>query len=313
MPATGAISSRTDAVHRRPNKSAEKPQDALGEFELQNQELLRTLEELRVRQEELTHLNHELEDTNRGVVALYAELDEKADHLRQADALKTKFLSNMSHEFRSPLNSILALSDLLLGHSDGPLNSEQAQQVGFIRKAADDLYELVNDLLDLAKVEAGKLEIRPTVFEVVKLFGALRGMLRPLFLNQSVGLTFEVDDNVPAIYADEGKVSQILRNFISNALKFTERGEVRVSASIQGDRLILAVADTGIGIAPEDQERIFQDFTRSTILCSASLKEPALDCPYRASWRACFTEMYTLKASPGGGQRLHWIFLFNGR
>lgn len=257
----------------------EQPRDALGELELQNQELLRILEELRRRQEELTELNHELEDTNRGVVALYAELDEKADHLRQADALKTKFLSNMSHEFRSPLNSILALSDLLLGHSDGPLNSEQTQQVGFIRKAADDLYELVNDLLDLAKVEAGKVEVRPGFFEVANLFGALRGMLRPLFLNKSVSLAFEIDETLPLIYADEGKVSQILRNFISNALKFTERGEVRVSARHRDDRLIIAVADTGIGIAKEDQERIFQDFAQIDSPLQRKLKGTGLGLP----------------------------------
>jgi len=105
--------------------AAEKPQDAFSEIQLQNQELLRTLEELRKRQDELKRLNRELEDTNRGVVALYAELDEKADHLRRADDLKSKFLSNMSHEFRSPLNSILALSRLLLDGVDGPLNSNR--------------------------------------------------------------------------------------------------------------------------------------------------------------------------------------------
>ena len=132
----------------------------------QNQELLRTLEELRHRQEELERLSQELEDTNRGVVALYAELDEKADHLRRADELKSRFLSNMSHEFRTPLNSILALSRLLLDHVDGPLSEEQTRQVAFVRKAAEDLSELVNDLLDLAKVEAGKIVIRPVEFDV---------------------------------------------------------------------------------------------------------------------------------------------------
>jgi signal transduction histidine kinase/CheY-like chemotaxis protein len=245
-----------DGIHR------EDPLDTLGELELQNQELLRTLDELRKRQEELSQLNQELEDTNRGVVALYAELDEKADHLRQADLLKTKFLSNMSHEFRSPLNSIRALTDLLLGHSDGELNAEQTHQVGFIRKASDDLYELVNDLLDLAKVEAGKVEIHPTHFEIANLFGALRGMLRPLFLNQSVLLQFEIEGAPISLFTDEAKVSQILRNFISNALKFTEHGEVRVTARVEGDRVLLAVADTGIGIDVKDRERIFQDFAQ---------------------------------------------------
>ena len=108
------------------------------------------------RQEELERLNQELQDTNRGVVALYAELDERADHLRRADELKSKFLSHMSHEFRTPLNSILALSRLLLSRSDGDLTAEQETQVRFVRKAAENLTELVDDLLDLAKVEAGK-------------------------------------------------------------------------------------------------------------------------------------------------------------
>jgi signal transduction histidine kinase/DNA-binding response OmpR family regulator len=241
----------------------EGPQDAFQELQHQNQELLRAMEEIRTRQIELTRLNRELEDTNRGVVALYAELDEKADHLRRADELKTRFLSNMSHEFRSPLNSILALSGLLLDRSDGELSREQQIQTDYIRKAARDLLDLVNDLLDLAKVEAGKVEAKPLEFRVADLFAALRGMLRPLLLNQSVDLVFEDVDHIPAMFSDEGKISQILRNFISNALKFTERGEVRVSARLaENDDVIFSVADTGIGIAPEDQDRIFQDFTQ---------------------------------------------------
>jgi signal transduction histidine kinase/DNA-binding response OmpR family regulator len=241
----------------------EGPQDAFQELQHQNQELVNALEEIRTRQIELTRLNRELEDTNRGVVALYAELDEKADHLRRADELKSRFLSNMSHEFRSPLNSILALSGLLLDRSDGELTSEQAQQTEYIRRAARDLLDLVNDLLDLAKVEAGKVEAKPVEFRPADLFAALRGMLRPVLLSQAVDLVFEDVDEIPTMFSDEGKISQILRNFISNALKFTERGEVRVSASLAGDRdVIFSVADTGIGIAPEDQQRIFQDFAQ---------------------------------------------------
>ena len=107
------------------------------ELQQQNQELLNILGELRRRQEELSVLNHELEDTNRGVVALYAELDEKADHLRRADQLKTRFLSNMSHEFRTPVNSILALSNLLLNRKDSAMDGDERQQVTFIKKSAD--------------------------------------------------------------------------------------------------------------------------------------------------------------------------------
>jgi signal transduction histidine kinase/CheY-like chemotaxis protein len=242
----------------------EAPSDPFEEVQRQNQELLRTLEELGRRQEELTSLNRELEDTNRGVVALYAELDEKADHLRRADDLKSRFLSNMTHEFRTPVNSILALSRMLLERTDGDLTLEQERQVTFVRKAAESLSELVNDLLDLAKVEAGKVDIRPVAFEVERLFGALRGMLRPLLASDTVALNFDDASELPPLYTDEAKVSQILRNFVSNALKFTESGEVRVSADLAADQraVVFSVADTGIGIAPEDQERIFEEFSQ---------------------------------------------------
>ncbi len=236
----------------------------MDELRQQNGDLLNTLEELRQRQEELARLNRELEDTNRGVVALYAELDERADHLRRADEVKTRFLSNMTHEFRTPLNSILALTRLLLERVDGELTAEQEKQIYFIRKSAENLSDLVNDLLDIAKVEAGKVVIRPAEFDVRGLFGALRGMLRPLLLNTSVNLVFEEPEDLPLLVTDEGKVSQILRNFLSNALKFTERGEVRVSAQLSADNkaVIFSVSDTGIGIAPEHQSVIFQEFAQ---------------------------------------------------
>ena len=242
----------------------EKPRDAIEEVQRQNQELLQAMAQLTRRQEELGILNRELEDTNRGVVALYAELDEKADHLRRADEIKTRFLSNMTHEFRTPVNSIQALAAMLLSRTDGELSPEQEHQVRFIRKAADSLSELVNDLLDLAKVEAGKTVLRPTEFATADLFGALRGMLRPLLVNESVQLVFEDASALPTMIADEGKISQILRNLISNALKFTESGEVRVSAeaTLDGARIRFRVADTGIGIAPDDLEAIFQEFTQ---------------------------------------------------
>jgi len=242
----------------------EKPRDAVEEVQRQNQELLQAMAQLTRRQEELSILNKELEDTNRGVVALYAELDEKADHLRRADEIKTRFLSNMTHEFRTPVNSIQALTAMLLSRVDGELSAEQEQQLKFIRKAADSLSELVNDLLDLAKVEAGKTVVRCADFSVPLLFGTLRGMLRPLLVNESVQLVFEEGEDLPLLYTDEGKVSQILRNLISNALKFTESGEVRVSAGMSEDgrSVRFRVADTGIGIAPGDLEAIFFEFAQ---------------------------------------------------
>jgi signal transduction histidine kinase/CheY-like chemotaxis protein len=257
------------------------PQNPFEEVRQQNQELLHALDELKRRQDDLVRLNHELEDTNRGVLALYAELDEKADHLRRADEMKSRFLSNMSHEFRTPLNSILALARILLDGTDGDLAPEQAKQVGFIRKAAQDLTELVNDLLDLAKVEAGKVTIVPAEFLVGDLFGALRGMLRPLLVGESVRLVFEEPSGIPTVYGDEGKISQILRNFISNALKFTERGEIRVRAEWDAatGRIHVSVSDTGIGIAPDDQERIFAEFQQIDHAIQRRVKGTGLGLP----------------------------------
>lgn len=239
-------------------------QDPYEELKSQNTELIETLEELRARQEELAQLNRELDETNRGVVALYAELNDKADFLQRASELKSHFLSNMSHEFRTPLNSITALSQILLDKLDGDLSAEQEKQVRYIRRSSQDLTDLVNDLLDLAKVEAGKVTIRPSAFRVDGLFAGLRGMLRPLLAqNSSVNLIFEDPVDIPEIYSDEARISQILRNFISNALKFTERGEVRVSAKARENGVVVfSVADTGIGIAPEDQGRIFEEWTQ---------------------------------------------------
>lgn len=264
----------------RETVSKRSPQNPYEEIQRQNQELLRAMAELRKREEELTHLNRELEDTNRGVVALYAELDEKASSLQQANELKTRFFSNMSHEFRTPLNSILSLSRMLLAHMDGDLTAEQEKQVTFIQKAADGLSELINDLLDLAKVEAGKIEVRPGSFNVSDLFGTLRGMLRPLLAQgSSVSLIFEEPALIPLLYTDEGKVAQILRNFISNALKFTEQGEVRVTA-VQSDQFItFSVSDTGIGLSPEDQERIFEDFVQIESRLQKLVKGTGLGLP----------------------------------
>lgn len=242
----------------------QRPTDPMAEIQLQNQELLHLLDELRREREQLAQVNRELEETNRGVVALYAELDERADYLQRANEIRSKFLSNMTHEFRTPLNSITSLTRILLQRLDGELTAEQEKQVRFIQRSADALSELVNDLLDLAKVEAGKIVVRPAEFRVADLFGTLRGMLRPLLAqNSAVELIFEEPEGLPPLHTDESKVSQILRNFISNALKYTERGEVRVSARAgTGNTVIFEISDTGIGIADEDQERIFEEYSQ---------------------------------------------------
>jgi signal transduction histidine kinase len=261
--------------------SAYGTDDAAAEIQQQNRELLRSLEELRIRKEELARLNAELEDTNRGVMALYAELEERATHLRLADETKTRFLSAVSHEFRTPVNSILALSRILLHRLDGELTNEQEKQVSYIRQAAEQLSTMVDDLLDLRKVESGKLQLRVETFNVTDLFGALRGMFKPLSIKDAVALTFEESADLPELHTDQGKVSQILRNLISNALKFTEKGSVHVTARLAADTdmIVFSVIDTGIGIAPENHRRIFDEFSQVENPLQKSVKGTGLGLP----------------------------------
>jgi len=224
-------------------------------------------EELRLQierqQSEVASLTAELAETNKGVLALYAELDDNATQLKEAADLKSRFLSYMSHEFRTPLASITSVTDILLRGLDGPLTSEQQKQMKFVQGSVRELTEMVDDLLDLAKVEAGRISISPEWFEMVDLFSALRGMFRPIIGNSAVALILEEPESVPRLFTDDKKLSQILRNFISNALKFTMEGEVRVTAQLRDENWIeFAVTDTGIGIAPEHLSTLFSDFVQ---------------------------------------------------
>jgi signal transduction histidine kinase len=244
--------------------TASQPRDILSELQSQNHELLRALDHLRARQAEVERLNAELAETNRGVLALYAELDDRALQLARASELKSNFLSNISHELRTPLNAIHNLARLLIDRTDGELTPDQNHQVVMIRRAATALTEMVNDLLDLAKIEAGKTVLRVTEFSVLELMGSLRGIMRPLLTADSVALVFDSPPADFTLQSDEGKVSQVLRNLVSNAVKFTEHGEIRVSARLEpaSDTVEFTVSDSGIGIPPEDLERIFEDYTQ---------------------------------------------------
>jgi signal transduction histidine kinase/CheY-like chemotaxis protein len=274
---------------------------SLYEVQQQNHELLVALAELKARQDELLQLTRELEDTNRGVVALYAELDEKADHLRRADEMKSRFLANMSHEFRTPLSSMRALSQLLLDRTDGELSDEQEIQVKYIKDGAESLAELVNDLLDLAKIEAGKTEIKPTTFEVADMFGALRGMLKPLLLNRTVELVFDIPESLPPMHTDEGKVSQIIRNFVSNALKFTEAGTIRVVATPDKQTINFSVSDTGVGIDVAHQDLIFEEFSQVENNLQRGVKGTGLGLPLCRKLAALLGGSIELQSEVGKG------------
>lgn len=304
LPETAGFVTKTkaqDVVQRIKSREPESPYE---EIVRQNQELLKTHEELRKRQEELAILNRELEDTNRGVVALYAELDDRADYLKRASELKTSFFSNISHEFKTPLNSIISLSRMLLERIDGDLTVEQEKQVHFIAEASRSLSDMINDLLDLARVEAGKVKVRIKTFTVEELFSALKGMLKPLLAdNSSVDLVFEDNTEGATLRTDEGKVSQVLRNFISNAIKFTPQGEISVSATLTGANVRFAVADTGIGIAPENLERIFEEFIQVENPLQEKFRGTGLGLPLCRNLAALLGGRVWVESEPGRGSK----------
>jgi signal transduction histidine kinase len=259
-------------------------------------------------QSESAALREELDETNQGVLALYAELDMQAEELRQASDLKSRFLSYMSHEFRTPLGSILSINSLLADELDGPLSPEQHKQVAFVSTAARELSDMVDDLLDLAKIEAGRITISPAWFDMFDLFSALRGMFRPIVDASAVDLIFEEPIGLPRLYTDDKKLAQILRNFISNSLKFTTRGEVRVSARLEGtDKVRFAVSDTGIGIAAELHGALFEDFSQVDSPLQKRLRGTGLGLSLCKRFAALLGGEVGMDSTPGVGSTFYVI------
>ncbi len=200
-----------------------------------------------------------------------SELDAKVDQLAQANMklyemnrLKSDFLANMSHELRTPLNSILGFSDVLVGID--ALNERQRRYVQNIRDSGRVLLVMINEILDLAKMEAGKMEVRPSEFDIGVVVAAQCDMVRSLTEEKNIDLAVHVDPELPPLYQDQTKVLQILTNLLSNAIKFTPQGG-RITVSVQRTpdaRLRLMVSDTGVGIAEEDHDMIFEKFRQGT-------------------------------------------------
>jgi signal transduction histidine kinase len=251
-----------------------RPVPALEELRTQNAELLTALEELRSLNTELEQTNsgvmalyneisEELEETNSGVVALHAELEEKSDQLRQAGEAKNRFWANISHELRTPVNGIIGLTRLLLDPAADPVTAEQRQQITLIGETGGTLLTLVNELLDMARAEQGRLEPRPAPVDVPALLADLSELMRPMA--EQAGLTLSVDaaGAPPVVVTDPEMLSRILRNLVGNGLKFTPEGEVRLSAGATREHTEFVVADTGVGIPPAERERVFEEFYRT--------------------------------------------------
>ena len=193
-------------------------------------------------------------------VRLYQELAAEKDRAESADHLKSAFLATMSHELRTPLNSIIGFTGILLQGLAGPLNDEQRKQLGIVRDSARHLLALINDVLDISKIEAGQLNVAREPFDLRASIARVEGMVRPLAEKKSLALRTDLAPEIGEWTGDARRVEQILVNLLNNAVKFTEHGEVALRGRITGDRLVLDVSDTGIGIRPEDIGQLFQPF-----------------------------------------------------
>jgi signal transduction histidine kinase len=239
-------------------------QATVNELRMQNAELVTALATLRQRERELTLVNRDLTDTNRAVTALLAELGQQAEELRERAAGHAGFVRALTHELRTPLYAVRGLAEAILREGGDHLHERLREDVRLIDGAMEEALDLVNDHLDLARLTAGREVVRLAHVEVAELFSALRGIVAHLPRSPDVTIVFEDSNGVPTLRTDGFKLSQILRNYVVNGLKFTDRGEVRISAVALGDgaSVRFTVADTGPGLQPSDQGRIFEEFVQ---------------------------------------------------
>jgi signal transduction histidine kinase len=190
-----------------------------------------------------------------------AELTEASAQLEAASRHKSEFLANMSHELRTPLNAIIGFSEVLVDRMFGELNEKQAEYLKDIYASGQHLLSLINDILDLSKIEAGRMELEATDFDLPSAIDNALLLVRERASRRGITLGHSVDERLGTIRGDERKVKQVLLNLLSNALKFTpEGGRIDVSARAHDEVAEVSVADTGVGIAPEDQEAVFEEF-----------------------------------------------------
>ncbi|HTW01125.1 MAG TPA: ATP-binding protein [Streptosporangiaceae bacterium] len=292
------------------------PPSPLDELRRNNADLIRALDDLRQQQEQLllvnaelettnqgvmamySQLSAELEQTNSGVVALYAELDEKSERLREASEAKDRFWANISHELRTPLNSIIGLTRLLAEPDSEGLGPEQLRQVELIRNSGQTLLTLVNDLLDVAKAESGRLHADPATVRLPALLSRLRGLVRPMTEGRPVEVVISDDGAPDAILTDELALTAILRNLLSNGIKYTDAGEVRLSMRVTEKRLEIVVSDTGIGIKANHLRQVFEEFYQ---VPGVRRGGTGLGLPYARRLAGLLGGDLTLTSEPGAG------------
>ncbi|HMN67922.1 MAG TPA: response regulator [Bdellovibrionales bacterium] len=266
--ATSRARERQDELLEETQRQSEELQTQQEELRTSNEELeeqstalLRSQERLESQQEELRQINEELEAQARSLEKQQDLVNSRNEELERSNQYKSEFLAKMSHELRTPLNSMLILSSLLDENKERNLTEQQREFARTIHDAGSDLLTLINDILDLSKLEARKLHARPETFAVQSLTAQIDVQFRALFDRRGVGFSVEIGKGVPeTLYSDRQRLEQILRNFLSNAAKFTEKGGVKLIVTAEGDRVRFAVKDSGIGIPDYKVQAIFEAF-----------------------------------------------------
>jgi len=306
-------------------------QDVLEETQRQAEELQVQSEELRVSNEELEEQGRalkesqvrleqqqfELEQTNSqleeqaqtletqrdDLERTTAAVQQKAQEVEQASRYKSDFLANMSHELRTPLNSLLILSKLLGDNPDGNLTDEQAKYARTIQSSGNDLLTLINDILDLSKIEAGQIHMQPESVPLQRLAADIRSVFQPVANERGLAFEIRLAEGCPAaIETDRQRLEQVLKNLLSNAFKFTQSGGVTLTISRAGaDRLMLAVSDTGIGISPEQQESIFEAFRQADGTISRKYGGTGLGLSISRELARLLGGAITVESRPGDG------------
>jgi PAS domain S-box-containing protein len=231
------------------------------EMRSQNEELRSSQEELRAQQEETLLKNQLLETQSKQLEEFIAESKTKAEELKRSNQYKSEFLANMSHELRTPLNSILILSKSLAENDEHNLNDDQIESASVISESGTQLLTLINDILDLSKIEAGKLELSKEIFPITDMMTYLRRVFLPQSEKKQLQFEIEISRDVPeSIYTDKQRLTQILTNLLTNAIKFTDSGTVKVIFNKINDNLRITVVDSGIGIPAEKLDHIFGAF-----------------------------------------------------
>ncbi|MBN1813205.1 MAG: transporter substrate-binding domain-containing protein [Anaerolineae bacterium] len=263
-------------------------------------------------EEEIRQLNQELEQR---VVERTRELEIAKERAESADRLKSAFLAAMSHELRTPLNSIIGFTGVLLQGLAGPLNPEQTKQLGMTRDSARHLLALINDVLDISKIEAGQLEVTRAPFDMRAAIEEALRLVSPQAQKKGLSLAAAIASNVGEVVSDQRRVEQILLNLLSNAIKFTERGEVRLECRVRDGFIETSVRDTGIGIRPQDMDKLFKPFHQietglnrrhegtglGLSICKNLVELLGGQTCVESEWGAGSTFTFTLPLTPQGG------------